>query len=106
MSDDEARGYLETMAGILASNGQYTLGECALSIADWIGRRQVEGEAGSECNRGDRGIDEEGTELVSGYPETTAICPGGGARQPSPYDEGTSQEGEGEAAPRTDAAAA
>jgi uncharacterized protein DUF4177 len=56
MSDDEARGYLEEVASLLASLRYENARERLLSIADWIGRRQVEGAPGSQRDRGDNGM--------------------------------------------------
>lgn len=56
MSNNEARGLLETMERVLAACGYPALGECALSIADWISGRPMEGEAGGECDRGDKRV--------------------------------------------------
>ena len=54
MSDDEAREYLETLELLLASRGLTPSREQFIRFKNWIGGRQVEGEAGGECNRGNK----------------------------------------------------
>lgn len=56
MSDDEAWEELASVAELLASYGFHITRERLIRIADWIGRRPMEGTPRGECNRGDKRV--------------------------------------------------
>jgi len=56
MSDDEARNLVEALDAILASSSHIERRERILRVADWISRRQMEGKAGGERDRGDKRV--------------------------------------------------